>query len=139
MMIDIKKTAGAANVQCVINENLKDELFDQCPDITNREELEAYANKVGMWALETAKTNLPTLDTADYDDEFGISMDEVVPADDLLDMLFTINGRTFSAYNIFQYICPGFLVDDVDDITEEDIEYEVSKGVFCFVDEENPF
>lgn len=139
MANDINKTAGAANVQRVINENLKDELFDQCPDIKSYEELEAYGNKVGVWALETAKINLATLDTDDYDEEWGIGMDEVVPADDLHSMLFTIKGRTFSAMDIFQPVCLNLLVDNVDDITNEDMEYEVSKGVFYFVDEENPF
>lgn len=138
-MTDIKNNAGAANVQRVTIKNLEDELIDQCPDITNREELEAYCNKVGMWALETAKINLPTLDTDDYDEEFGIYMEEVVPADDLSSMEFTINSRTFSALDIFKFICPGLPVDDVDDITEDDMEYEVSKGVFVFLDDENPF
>lgn len=139
MMTDIKNNAGAANVQRVTIKNLEDELIDQCPDITNREELEAYCNKVGMWALETAKINLPTLDTDDYDEEFGIYMEDVVPAEDLFSMEFTIKGRTFSALDIFKFICPGLPVDDVDDITEDDMEYEVSKGVFVFLDDENPF
>lgn len=128
---------GASNVERVTIENLEAELFNQCPDITSYDELEAFATRVGEWALMTTKMNADPLKIEADEDVYCSTycMEHVVSATELSDMHFMINGHTFSALDIFNYICPGVSVKEAMEYSTSDLFYHISFALSAFLDE----